>query len=154
MTKKQIERFVKKVSPYDNVDIYYIYDDSKNHYFAVAKYWMPRFLKPWRPLCQIHINEYCLPTSTDLFIKGALLHEVGHFVIRENMPQSLKEFKVHSWAVEKAESLGMVDVKRELVKSLRDWQYVNWNSRFRSHRLAYKLALKDKKWAKKHGLLV
>jgi len=64
----------------------------------------------------------------------------------------LRELKAQEWAVERAEELGMFAIKRELVRILHDWKHIKWNSPYRIHRMAYKLALKDKKW-KEYGLI-
>ena len=90
------------------------------------------------------------------WIKCTILHELGHIVVGICKQKSKEEFLAHKWGIETADKYNLQHVKREMVDNLREWGEEKWNSTIypRRYILAYKLALKDKKWAKKHGLLV
>jgi len=154
MNRKQIECFAKRFFQHP-VKIFYLNDlndDSDGKYLASAHY------------CykdndyQIHFNRDCLRkrycrVNKARFLKGCILHEIGHFVIGDVKPRSKRELNTHLWAIDTAERFGMLSIERSLIKQFKAWEDYEWNGPYRVYKMAYRLSLKNKKLAKKYGLI-
>lgn len=152
MNRKQIERFIKKVSPLEYpIEVHYYYDNSPDHYFAEAHHYKVGVYK-------IYFNKHCLKkkyirANNGITIKECILHEVGHFINEDKRPLSKCELEAQLWAIDRAKELGMSKIQRVCIKGLIDWQYSDWKNGHRIYRMAYNKAMENKKLVKEYGLI-
>jgi len=124
MNIQECREFVDKVSPYK----------------LIVKYSNNSYMQSCGACACISGNEYTILLSRSLFMnqeylyqKSTLLHEVGHFVHRDIRQLSKRELYAELWAIKKANSMGLYDVKQYAIEFIRDWETrFSWN--------------KDKEW--------
>ena len=151
MNRKQIEAFIEKVYPDEPVGIKYYRDTSPSAFSANCD------IKNK----VIYFNRYYLQRKSfrmcdNVWTKTLILHELGHVAKGRYRSWAKAEFMAQKWGIELADKLGLEHEMSEMLTDLKDWAHIKWNdpNRFRRYRLAYRLALKDRKWAKKSGLIV
>ena len=88
--------------------------------------------------------------------RAILLHEVGHLKTDCGQKESLslKEFKAQKWAIEYAYQRKWDEILESLRGMVGLWRLYHWHSDRRIYKMAYKLIMSDRKWAKKYGLIV
>jgi len=145
MTKKQVTRFVKKISGGVNIPVRYVNDCGKDFKgcSAVACFNSDGI--------EILINKKDFKNLTDNFWKCILLHEVGHFNSVDFLDKLgvghsvvMNELFAQLWAIKRADKLGMERLKRESISILKRWKRMNWNSTDRRYRLASNFFLDPK----------
>lgn len=147
MNKKQIARFIKKVLPDRGVEIDYF--DEKND--GTAK------TNTHPPIPVIYFNKRVLRTKacTNNFLKGVILHELGHVVYNHKGWNVRDEYKAQVFAIKTAEKLGMTKILRGLLNSTYRWGNYKIERRlahlFTIYYYAYLKFLKNKKLVKKYG---
>jgi len=151
MNRKQIEKFIKKVYPDKSVGIEYYRDTSPSAFSASCD--MKNKV--------VHFNRYYLQRKSfrmydNVWTKTLILHELGHIAKSRYRSWAKAEFMAQKWGIELADKLGLEHEMSEMLVNLKEWGTQRWNDRNRLRRyiLAYGLALKDKKWARKYGLSV
>ncbi len=117
MNETQIDDFVRIASGED-IPVYY-FDAKEENVFAEAYPPTSSFRFDY-----IYINKYYLKRSREVYVKMALLHEIGHVKGRDekNTP-AMSEYRAQMWAINRAKELGMRDVVREARRVIRfAWQ--------------------------------
>jgi len=126
MNIQECREFVNKVSPY------------KLH----VKYSNEPYMKYCGACACISDNKDTILLSRSIFMnagylyqKSTLLHEIGHFVHRDIRQLSKKELYAELWAIKKANSMQLYDIKSYAIEFIKNWEIrFLWN--------------KDKEWRK------
>jgi len=136
MTKTQIRQFVRKIHGSD-IKIKYFQLKDRPHAWAYVHD------------KAIHLSEDIL-RENEIFIKMALLHELGHLNSTYCKTKSKREYDAQIWAINKTDQLGMTRLKKELIKMLKEWDCTGtwWKERngwryYRRYILASRLAKKN-----------
>jgi hypothetical protein len=102
------------------------------------------------PKTEIIINQDIWNECNDQIKQYVILHEIGHVEDPSGYYYSVvhKELFAQTYAIKKAESLGMVNLVKVLKYILSQWEFqFKWNSQYRKYILASRLA-------KKRGIVV
>jgi hypothetical protein len=137
MTKKQIIRFIEKVTECDvHVNFYAGRCSRGDGFYAYVFRDKPKV---------IYIYLKSLNDCSLAMQKQTLLHEVGHaMTLWRCKNKSEEEFRAQMWGINKAKKLGMHRIVRTMMRTLELWTYSDWKSCERRYRMAGMLARKKK----------
>lgn len=113
MTRKQLEKFAKKVNYNTSIEINFFYHKNKEcGYFKDYK---------------VYINTWGLKKE-ETIIKSSTMHEIGHmhtegYCTKNNDTE--REILAHSWAIERAIELNLHRIKKDLLKDVVFWREIN-----------------------------
>lgn len=74
--------------------------------------------------------------STKSFIRGFLLHELGHLSVPEDGSPYMNEYNAHMWAITKAEELGFTKITSSLREEIISWRLLGDADCFKKYRKA------------------
>lgn len=142
MTRSQIRKFVKRVTPKDwTVNISFFTD--KDEWAYGARIWTNDEQK----IADLWMNT---DLGKELDPRSLVLHEIGHCCGENPNHSSMvyREVSAQEWAIKRAGDLRMTRIQRDLKDSIKNnWSMYKWNSGYRRYVLAHRM------YMKKHGLV-
>jgi hypothetical protein len=79
--------------------------------------------------------------SSDHFIKGFLLHELGHLNTKEEKEPHINEYNAHMWAIDKSISLKLKRVTMSLREEILSWSHLSDTECYHKYREASNMYL-------------
>ena len=150
MNRKQIERFIHKVYPCHNIQVKY-YKNTSDLVFAKSKSecsylmeclsftnWLNDYGSIYLNLNFIRGKQYT--KRNGIFLKCAILHELGHFHLSHLGLKSDMELEAQLFAIRAAEKFKMCRIQKALVYWLWAWGISDDNV----YKKAYDLSLDNK----------
>ena len=138
MTRKQLNRFIRKVNHGENCKVVYYSGHDGGEWDKFSAY-----VEDNPSELIIHLNLSVWKDFWDSTKRQMICHEIGHYRSRLNKISkldSVREYGAHRWAIHRCKELGMYRVARDLKKELQRWKTL----KFTRYRLAYHIA-KEKK---------
>ena len=120
MNRKQITKFVPmfiRKTVGDN-DIKIVFFDDKTVDYAGTVY-------PSKN--EIRFNFHHLRGRSRGMIQATVLHELGHLDENSKLSRSMREFMASTWALRKAEQMGLSEAISDIRQTFRYWYGFKWS---------------------------